>query len=116
MVDKVLSLGNGAELILSEPDGLYSNHRSLVVAEVLLDVFSNQGSSLSKSKSGSVMLDLGYGVYRAYYQIKIKRVLTALDAYTGAIRHIEGNPHLYDARLATKAIAVLNQAYKNELR
>lgn len=116
MPKRIIKLGDKADLIIEEPSSLPSANRALVVASAVLEGFKGSNVLRASSHSGSLPITIGYSVFKVYYRLRVKRVLSALEAYSEAIRHIENNFHLYDARLARKAIEVLKECHRRELR
>lgn len=116
MGQTVIDLGDQAELVIDEPNSQCSQHRATVITIALLNEFGGATNLGPAQRSGSVSLTIGYSLYRIYYQLRVKRVLSALTAYSEAIRHIQENIYLYDYRLARKAIEVLRECHRKELK
>ena len=111
----VIKLSDQAQLILDEPAVVSSAERGLIVAEIITQEFSAARTRKPSIYTGSLPVRIGSRIYRIYYQFKVNQVMNALTAYSEAIRHIENNSHLYDRRLARKAIEVLRECYRTEL-
>jgi hypothetical protein len=109
-------LGDDIEIYIDEPVEITAIDRPYLVTSVLAENTFDGSSLLPNLYAGSVPLTIGHRVYWFYYQLRVKRVLDALDVYSAAVKHIEQNGHLYDARLAYKAIEVLRQAFYRRLR
>lgn len=116
MSTRTINLGDDAELIIDEPSSLSSNERPLLVTSAIVQALSGSTSLSPSTKSGYLPITIGSTVYQIYYQLRVKRVMNALSAYSEVISHIKQNPHLYDRRLALKAIEVLRECYKEYLR
>jgi len=116
MGTRTISLGSGAELIIDEPNSLSPSERPLLITSAIVEALSNSGSLTPSTRSGFLPITIGYKVYSIYYQLKVRRITNVLTAYSEAINHIQHNPHLYDRRLATKAIQVLRECCKERLR
>jgi hypothetical protein len=115
MGQTVIKLGDHADLILDEPSAVSSTERALILTEIVTQEFSATGIRNPSVHTGSLPVQIGSTIYRIYYQLKVNRIMNALTAYSEAIRHIENNSHLYDRRLARKAIEVLRECYLSEL-
>jgi hypothetical protein len=111
-----IKLGNDAELIIDEPNSASSSERAIIITSAIVQAFSNSTSLSASIRNGFLPIKIGTTVFRIYYELRVKRIITALTAYSEAISHIEQNPHLYDQRLARKAIEVLRQCYNDRLR
>lgn len=117
MAERTIPLADGVDLIIDEPSGTSSSDRAAMLASAIISEFGNSSVSLMPiNKRGEFEFKVGYSIFRIYYQYKANRVLNALEAYNAAIRYIENNPHLFDQRLARKAIEVLKKCYRDELR
>ena len=112
----VIKLGDKAELIIDEPNVISTNDRAMVLITAIAQEFSGVTALNPSRHIGTLPVRIGATVYRVYYELKVKRVINALTAYSEAIAHIENNPHLYDARLSRKAIEVLRKCYSRELK
>ncbi|NET45491.1 hypothetical protein [Okeania sp. SIO2B3] len=112
MGTRTIDLGNGAELTIDEPNSLSSSERPLLVTSAIVQAISDSASLTPSTRSGFLPITIGYEVFRIYYQFRVRRVMNALTVYSEAINHIQKNPHLYDRRLATKAIQVLHECCK----
>lgn len=116
MVTRIIKLGNDAELIIDEPSSASSGERAIMLTSAIAQTFSNSTSLSPSTRTGSLPITIGSTVFRVYYEFRVKRVINALTAYSEAIIHIEQNPHLYDLRLANKALEVLRDCYRERLR
>ena len=118
MSKQTVSLADGVDLIIDEPPGTSSSDRAAMVASAVINEFGN-GSGivvLPLNKRGEFEFKIGYSIFKIYYQYKANRVISALEAYSAAIRYIENNIYQFDYGLAQKAIEVLRKCYKDELR
>src|SRR5260221_13447890 len=115
MSEVVVSISDGIELIIDESENLSTAERSMVLTSALIEQIGEGRTVIPSLFQGSLVLDVGYRVYRVYYQLRIKRVMDALSIYSDAISHIESNPHLYDQRLAKKAIETLRECFYRKL-
>ncbi|MFB2972613.1 hypothetical protein ACE1CD_26945 [Aerosakkonema sp. BLCC-F183] len=116
MVKINIKLGNDAELIIDEPKSASSGDRAIIITSAIAQAFSDSTSLSPSTQTGFLPITIGSTVFRIYYELRVKRILNALTAYSEAIRHIQQNPHLYDQRLARKAIEVLRECYNDRLR
>lgn len=117
MAQQTISLDVGVDLIIDEPYNISSSNRAAIVTGALLNEFPNSSTSLLPSnKRGEFEFKVGDNIFTVFYQYKAKRVISALEAYSSAIRYIENNSHLFDQRLARKAIEVLRKCCRDELR
>lgn len=116
MSTRTINLGNDAELIIEEPSSLSSSERPLLLTSAIMQALSGSTSLSPSTQSGYLPITIGSTVYQIYYQLRVKRVMNALSAYSEAISHIQQNPHLYDRRLASKAVEVLRECCKEYLR
>jgi hypothetical protein len=112
----VIDLGADVELVIEEPDGLSSADRALAVTSACVREFGDGGLVFPCQRSGSFPVTIAGRIYSIYYQVRVKRVINALTVYSETIKHIQNNPHLYDSRLATKAIDVLRECFRSNLR
>lgn len=111
-----IKLGENVELIFDEPSTISSKERPLLLTSVIVHTLSDVTSLNPSIKTGIFPLTIGSTVYRIYYQLKVKQLTNALILYSEVISHIQENPHLYDQRLASKAIQVLRECYRDYLR
>jgi hypothetical protein len=111
-----ISLGNSAELIIDEPSSASPSDRALVLTHAVARSFSKHPRRQFETIGGSLPLRIGHRLVEVYYQLKVKKALDALTAYSEAIKHIEDNMLGYDDRLARKAIEVLRQCCRAELK
>lgn len=111
----VIRLGNKADLIIDEPNVISASNRAIVLTTAIAQEFSGVTALNPSRHTGTLPIKVGATVYRVYYELRVKRVINALTAYSEAIAHIENNPHLYDTRLSRKAIEVLRKCYSEEL-
>lgn len=116
MNTRTINLGNDAELIIDEPSSLSSSERPLLLTSTIIQAFLGLTSLSQSTQSGYLPITIGSTVYRIYYQLRVKRVMNALSAYSEVISHIQQNPHLYDSRLASKAVEVLRECCREHLR
>jgi hypothetical protein len=116
MSTRTINLGNDAELIIEEPSSLSSSERPLLLTSAIVQALSGSTSLSPSTHSGYLPISIGSTVYQIYYQLRVKRVMNALSAYSEAISHIQQNPHLYEHRLAHKAVEVLRECCKEYLR
>lgn len=116
MGTRTINLGNDAELIIEEPSSLSSSERPLLLTSVIVQALSGSTSLNQSTQSGYLPITIGSTVYQIYYQLRVKRVMNALSAYSEAISHIQQNSHLYDRRLAHKAVEVLRECCREGLR
>ena len=116
MSTRTINLGNDADLIIDEPSSLSSSERPLLVTSAIVQALSGSTSLSPSTQSGYLPITIGSTVYQIYYQLRVKRVMNALSAYSEAIIHIQQNPHLYDWRLAHKAVEVLRECCRERLR
>lgn len=112
----VVNLGTDIELVIEEPNGLSSLNRALVVTSACVQEFGDGGLVFPSQRDGIFPITIAGRVYSIYYRIRVKRVINALTVYSETIKHIQNNPHLYDSRLATKAIEVLRSCFRDSLR
>lgn len=115
MSDVHLTLGKDIELILHEPTQMRPEHRILAFTSALVQEVGDKKHLLATKSQGNIVITAGELIYRVYYQFRVQRAMNALDAYSNAIAHIRSNPHLYDSRLAEKAIQLLRILYRGEL-
>ncbi len=110
-----IKLGQNVELIIDEPSTVSCNERPLLLTSAIVHTLSDVTNLNPSLKAGFFPLTIGSTVYRIYYQLRVKRLTNALALYSDVISHIQDNPHLYDQRLASKAIQVLRECYINYL-
>lgn len=115
MTQAKISLSEDIELIIDEPDSVSSYERPLIVTSAIVQEFSSSLSINPSIRTGYLPITIGSRIYSIYYELRTRRVINALTAYSHAILHIRQNPHLYDRRLASKAIEVLIECYKENL-
>lgn len=115
MNDIVISLGDDAEIILNEPDESPQGLQALAIFSLLEKELANRGPGGSAARSGSLLISLGRQVYHYHYQLRMKRILSALALYSEAIEYIESHLESYDQRLAAAAIRVLRETYLRKL-
>ncbi|MCL1468016.1 hypothetical protein [Argonema galeatum] len=115
MATITIKLGNEADLIIDEPNSASSGDRAIIVTSAIAQAFSDSTSLSPSTRTGFLPITIGSKVFRIYYELRVKRIMNALTAYSEAISHIEQNPHLYDQRLARKAIEVLRECYNDRL-
>src|SRR5258706_13574709 len=99
MSNRGIYLGNDIEIFIDEPVEVSAIERPYFVTSILADHAFDGSTLLPSVYTGSIPLRIGYQVYRFYYEMRVKRVVDALDVYSEAIKHIEYNSGLYDARL-----------------
>lgn len=118
MSQRTIPLADGVDLIIDEPNGMPSSSRATLVASTVINEFGNGTTSnfSSLNRQGEFEFEIGSSIFKIYYQYKAKRVLNALEAYSVAIRYIEININQFDYELAQKAIEVLRNCYRDELR
>lgn len=116
MSTRTINLGDDAELIIDEPSSLSSNERPLLVTSAIVQALSGSTSLSPSTQSGYLPITIASTVYQIYYQLRVKRVMNALSAYSEAISHIQQHPHLYDRRLALKAVEVLRECCQEYLK
>jgi hypothetical protein len=116
MGQTIIALGANAELIIEEPDLVPTSNRAVIITHAVAQAFQQSSCRQPGSIQGSVPIQIGQRLVRVYYELRIRRVLDALSAYSEAILHIKNNEDRYDRRLARKAIEVLRACYRAELR
>jgi hypothetical protein len=116
MSTRTINLGNDVELIIDEPSSLSSSERPLLLTSAIVQALSGSTSLSPSIHSGYLPISIGSTVYRIYYQLRVKRAMNALSAYSEAIIYIQQNPHLYDRRLTLKAVEVLQECCKEYLK
>lgn len=113
---QTIILGQDAELIIDAPASVSDSSQSLVVAKAICQEFGGVTSLSPSTRTGSLSLRVGSSVYRVYYEFRVKRIMSALTAYSEAIRHIENNRYRYDQGLAEVAIETLRKCHRDVLR
>lgn len=116
MAQRTIPLADGVDLIIDEPSVASSSDQAALIASAVINEFGSGSNYLMHTKSGEFEFKIGYSIFRVYYQYKTNRVLSKLEAYSAAIQYIEKNIYQFDYRLARKAIEVLRQCYRDELR
>lgn len=116
MTNQGIYVGDDIEIFIDEPVEVTSIDRPYIVTSILTEHTSANSSLQPSLYSGSIPLQIGQKIYRFYYQMRVTRVLDALEVYSDAVRHIEDNSDLYDTRLARKAIQVLRAAFARQLQ
>ena len=118
MPQQIISLADGVDLIFDEPPDISSSDRTALIASAVINEFGSGSASTSipPNRRGDFEFKTGNSIFKIYYQYKANRVLSALEAYSAAIRYIEINIHQFDYGLAQKAIGVLRKCYHDELR
>lgn len=117
MPQHTVPLGVGIDLIIDEPYNVEPSNRAAIIASAVINEFNDGSASVSPwNGAGAFDFKIGGSIFKIYYQYKTNRVINALEAYSGAIRYIESNPHLFDQRLSRKAIEVLKKCFNDELR
>ncbi|RMG34666.1 MAG: hypothetical protein D6732_10385 [Methanobacteriota archaeon] len=116
MTRRTISLADGVDLIIDEPSAAKPSDRAALIASAVINEFESGSNYLRANKSGEFKFKIGHSIFRIYYQYKVNRVLSKLEAYNAAIQYIENNMYQFDYRLARKAIDVLRQCFRDDLK
>jgi hypothetical protein len=114
MSQLVINLGKDVELSVDTPSNVSPVDRTFLLTSIITERCL-ASPTLSGLSTGNILFRIGTEVFRIRYQLKVNKVMKALSLYSEAIKYIESNPSLYDARLAHKAISTLREAFQNQL-
>jgi hypothetical protein len=103
------------EIIIDSPVSLSPNDSLPILISVAIENFGQNHIKQPVNKYGFFSMKIGGIVYQIMYQVKVKRVLSALEAYSSAISFVRNNAHLYDPYLLRVAIEELQRRFNRRL-